>query len=223
MPDTLSNITCVFFDAGNTLVFPDYVYLQNLLAENGVNCNMADLKRYEFDAISAAHLAGAHKPWKIYFTTWFQRVGVKSSLMPGLLHKIWQRHRKKNLWCNLADDAMETLAVLKAQHFRLGVISNSDGKLEKLLNELNLASFFETIVDSEVVGSRKPHADIFNLALSRLNAQPESALFVGDSYETDVLGARNCGMPAILLDAEKRYRIIDCEKITQLKQLLKLL
>ena len=58
------------------------------------------------------------------------------------------------------------------------------------------------MLTSAEAGYRKPHPRIFEIAVERLNVPPHRALFVGDSYEDDVTGARNAGLQALLLDRE---------------------
>ncbi|MBI2369292.1 MAG: HAD family hydrolase [Deltaproteobacteria bacterium] len=77
---------------------------------------------------------------------------------------------------------------------RLGIISNFYGNLETICREFRLAPLLDVVVDSQAVGLRKPDPRIFHLALARLAVEPDRALFVGDSFERDILGARSAGL-----------------------------
>ena len=57
------------------------------------------------------------------------------------------------------------------------------------------------IVDSRVAGVEKPDPRIFHIALEQLDVAPGDALYVGDVYEVDVVGARNAGLAAALVGA----------------------
>lgn len=80
-----------------------------------------------------------------------------------------------------------------ARRLRLGVVSNSYGNMPVLLAEAALAPF-EVIIDSALVGLRKPDPAIYELAARRLALAPETILHVGDSWERDVVAARAAGM-----------------------------
>ena len=97
-------------------------------------------------------------------------------------------------------DAAPALAALRAAGLRLAVVSNWDCSLRSVLAELGLAGAVDTIVVSAEAGALKPDAAIFRSALEELRREPHEAVFVGDSLETDVFGARAAGLRALLLD-----------------------
>ncbi len=83
--------------------------------------------------------------------------------------------------------------------YRLGIISNFYGNLPTVCNEAGLSPLFEFIVDSNLVGLRKPDPRIFLLALGRFGLPGSEVIFVGDSYERDMVPAMEAGMKAIWL------------------------
>ncbi|MCX8070970.1 MAG: HAD family hydrolase [Candidatus Binatia bacterium] len=87
------------------------------------------------------------------------------------------------------------------ERVRLGVISNFYGNLAAILAEEGLASLFPVVIDSALVGMRKPERAIFELACAQLECEPEEVLHVGDSLEHDVLGACGAGMYAAWLNS----------------------
>jgi putative hydrolase of the HAD superfamily len=97
-------------------------------------------------------------------------------------------------------DAAPALAALRAAGLRLAVVSNWDCSLGRVLGELGLAGAVDTIVVSAEAGAPKPDAAIFLAALAQLRRGPGEAVFVGDSLETDVFGARAAGLRALLLE-----------------------
>jgi HAD superfamily hydrolase (TIGR01549 family) len=90
----------------------------------------------------------------------------------------------------------ESRRLLERLHRRvaLGVISNFYGNAARILAEAGLAPFLDTIVDSTCVGLRKPDAAIFRLTVQRLGCDPRDTLYVGDSFEKDVVGAHAAGL-----------------------------
>jgi putative hydrolase of the HAD superfamily len=97
-------------------------------------------------------------------------------------------------------DAAPALAALRAAGLRLAIVSNWDCSLRAVLGELGLAGAVDAIVVSAEAGAPKPEAAIFLAALRQLRRGPAVAVFVGDSLETDVLGARAAGLRALLLE-----------------------
>jgi HAD superfamily hydrolase (TIGR01549 family) len=94
----------------------------------------------------------------------------------------------------------EALEALLDAGYRLGVISNADGRVEALLQAVGLRDHLEFVVDSAVLGIEKPDPRIFQEGLRLLSLPAEESLYVGDLYPVDVLGAEAVGMQAILLD-----------------------
>lgn len=84
-------------------------------------------------------------------------------------------------------------------NFSLGLISNYFGNVKNVLTELSLIKYFTTIIDSEIVGVRKPDPQIFNLALTDLKIKPENTVVVGDSYNNDIAPAKSLGCKTIWL------------------------
>ncbi len=88
----------------------------------------------------------------------------------------------------------------RVRHFyRLGLVSNFCGNVATLCREAGLAESLDVILDSTEVGIGKPDAGIFRMALEKLDLSPEQAIFVGDSYERDMIPARALGMKTIWL------------------------
>ena len=83
--------------------------------------------------------------------------------------------------------------------YRLGVVSNFYGNLEVVCNEFDLYRLFEVIIDSTVVGKRKPDPEVFNIALKNLGVAAKSAFVVGDSYERDIVPGKQLGCTTIWL------------------------
>jgi HAD superfamily hydrolase (TIGR01662 family) len=99
----------------------------------------------------------------------------------------------------LYPDAVQTLTELRRNGFRLGLISNakSDYAVRMILEKHDLTQFFGVILTSAAVGLRKPRTDIFSKALAALDTKPSEAVFVGDSLQADMLGARTAGIRSI--------------------------
>lgn len=86
-----------------------------------------------------------------------------------------------------------------AGRYRLAVVSNFYGNLETVCQEFEIYRYFTALVDSVVVGLRKPDPAIWSLALRKLEIKPENAWVVGDSYERDIVPPKQLGCKTIWL------------------------
>jgi HAD superfamily hydrolase (TIGR01549 family) len=197
----------ILLDAGNTLVFIDGARVHPMLLPFGADPDPARFREVEREA--RLRLSGnlgdrvtGHEDqvWRDYFLHLFAQLGMPQEAWPEAGARIQQEHASTHLWSHVDPGTPEALERLKADGYRLGVISNADGRVPALLDEVGLAHHFEFIVDSEVVGISKPDARIFELALKRLGLAGEQCLYVGDLYAVDVVGARGAGLQALLLD-----------------------
>ena len=87
-----------------------------------------------------------------------------------------------------------------APEYLLAVISNFYGNIETVLEELSLKKYFTSIVDSAVVGIRKPDPKIFEIALNELGVNPIDAVMIGDSYNNDIVPAKAIGCKTIWIN-----------------------
>jgi putative hydrolase of the HAD superfamily len=94
------------------------------------------------------------------------------------------------------DDLAASRAVLERLNprFTLGVVSNFYGNVHRLLAEADIAPLLSTIIDSTRVGVSKPDPAIFRIALEKVDCSPNEAMYVGDSFDKDVAGARAAGL-----------------------------
>ena len=100
-------------------------------------------------------------------------------------------------------ETTDTLIYLKSQGYRLAVISNgiTIKQWEKLVR-LNVYSFFDEVITSEEVGKKKPDKLIYDVALRKMNGDPEKSVMIGNKFREDALGAVNAGMSAILVNSD---------------------
>ncbi len=95
-------------------------------------------------------------------------------------------------------DVEPALKALK-RRYRIGIISNGNSYPERC----GLPDTFEFVIFAHDCGFHKPDRRIFELALSTSDCLPHEVLHVGDSLETDVFGAQNCGMRNVWLNRER--------------------
>ena len=103
-----------------------------------------------------------------------------------------------------------------------GVVSDWGTDLVPLLHAHQVTLYLDFVVASAAVGTAKPHPDIFRYALARAELAPDDVIYVGDSYVSDVLGARTVGIAAVLLDREGKAPAVDCPVVSSLLEVLDL-
>ncbi len=91
-----------------------------------------------------------------------------------------------------------------SKRFRLGVVSNFYGNLEAVCREFKLNHYFTVLVDSAVVGLRKPDPRIWSLGLKMLDVSPAEAFVIGDSYERDIVPGKTLGCTTLWLKGKRR-------------------
>ncbi len=97
--------------------------------------------------------------------------------------------------CRLIPDVIATLSSLK-DRYRLGLLSNFTHApvVRKILDHLDLSTFFDVILISDELGYRKPHPLVFETLIRQLGVERKRILFVGDDLEADVCGAEQAGL-----------------------------
>jgi putative hydrolase of the HAD superfamily len=103
-------------------------------------------------------------------------------------------------------EAAPTLRRLKNDGFKLGVISNFDHRLYRILDGLGLTGYFDSITISSEAGYAKPHREVFDCALFRHGIGAHDAMHVGDSEHLDLAPARALGMTAVLIARAREHR-----------------
>ncbi len=199
-------ITHLFFDAGNTLVYPNLGLVAEKLADRGATVTTADLDaaeqktRFQMDDPDLIRTSNDDTRWNLYFRTIFRHSGVTDVLIvEAVLEELRTIHRTNNLWEIVPPEVPVALESLKGR-YRLSVISNANGTVREKLRRVGLLGFFETVIDSAEEGIEKPDPRIFHAAVKRTGARIEESLYIGDMYHIDVAGARAAGMDVVLLD-----------------------
>ncbi len=126
----------------------------------------------------------------------------------------------KEGWCPFAD----THATLDALvGFRKGIVTNGNTiQQQEKIDHLGIRSHFDCIIISEQAGFPKPDRRIFDLACRVLNCTPADCIFVGDSWEIDVIGASRAGMAPVWINRYARQRPEELPEVRVIEQLREL-
>jgi HAD superfamily hydrolase (TIGR01509 family) len=137
------------------------------------------------------------------------RAGVRGGPGFGRIHEaVLEANRRQRLWSHVPPKVPRLLGRLRDAGYRLGVVSNSDGRVGGFLEAAGLAPYFTTIVDSFRVKIEKPDPGIYRIALDALGVPAHRAVHVGDHYHIDVVGAERAGMTGVLFDPAGLHRVV---------------
>jgi len=210
----------VFFDVGNTLLFPNHdIILAPLRAKAEAPSeelwhSIERRTKPQFDAeMQSGH--ADHSFWYLFYCNLLEEMGLHDDMLRD------QLVAATRVSANWGKPRAETRAHLDriSQHYRVGVISNSDGKIPELLAANGIFDCFESIIDSGNIGYEKPHPAIFEVALRGMKTAPEESLYVGDMYSIDYQGATRVGMQAMLFDVSGAYRDLGVPRVDSLQAL----
>jgi putative hydrolase of the HAD superfamily len=123
---------------------------------------------------------------------------VQSEVVAGATNAFCERFME---YVRIDDHAKSTLETLRGQ-YKLGIVSNFaiPECVDKLLERHGLDKLFDVVVVSGAVNKRKPSPEIFEKALEKLDVCAEDTVFVGDTLDADVEGAKKAGMKAIYIE-----------------------
>jgi len=202
-------LIAVTFDFGQTICEIDLEMLAQRLREKDERLSIAGAASAEAAAWRAYNDAKAdglsHElGWCTFMTTLLVGGGVSRDRAGELARWLWGEQPLKNLWRRPIAGMAELVRDLHALGVPLGMISNSEGKLRELSEEIDIARYFRFLADSGVLGFEKPDARIFRLTAERLGVRLEDVIHVGDAWAADVVGAIDAGARAIWFSAEER-------------------
>jgi putative hydrolase of the HAD superfamily len=189
-------------------VFLDYTRMAaRVSAALGISLSGDQLASHAPAATRAMERAGSDQERaSAYLEALFRSAGVPAERLEEVRATLLALHQELHLWCSVPQDTREALQRLRAAGFRLGVVSNSEGRVCEALEAAGLRQYFDAVVDSGQVGIEKPDPRIFRIALAELGVEPEEAIYVGDLYDIDVLGARAAGIEGVLLGSGEPAR-----------------
>ena len=232
---SLNGIKGVFFDLDGTLrhsvpsggeVFTDYVAtlglkvneearLRGLRWEHLYWANSVDLRD---DLL--AHSGETENFWIEYSRRRLIALGASSEwaveYAPKASGHMGEFYRPQSV---VPEDVRRTLPRLKEAGYILAVISNRDKPFQNVLVEHGIDEFFEFSLAAGEVNIFKPEPGVFEYALRRVNLSPREAIYVGDNYYADVIGARNAGLRPVLYDPLGIFPEPDCDTIKSFDEL----
>jgi HAD superfamily hydrolase (TIGR01509 family) len=211
----------IFFDVGNTLLFPNRSLILAPLPDDRRPTleewqALERRTKHEFDQ---GVISGTpdHGFWWTFHTHLLEQF---SAVDDGVRDALVRNTQNSANWDQILPGTRNALNRIR-QRYATAVISNSDGKIDAVLRRCEICDCFASVTDSGTVGHEKPHPAIFAAALGAMNADPAQSLYVGDVYSVDYLGARSAGMQAVLFDVAGAYREQQVPRVESLSELEK--
>jgi putative hydrolase of the HAD superfamily len=208
-------VDAVIFDLFETLVlmrnneefYPNALEkLHQSLLKNGLNIPNIGFNRVYFevrDKFYATSMQSLKEPhFNLRITETLKKFGYNFQSDDPIVRKATDAFSEEFTRFAFLDE--DAIAVLRQLHldYKLGIISNlaipEAGR--KLLKGFGLIDFFDVIVISGEINRRKPSKEIFEKALLDLRVEASQSVFVGDTFDIDIKGAKNAGMKAILIN-----------------------
>jgi putative hydrolase of the HAD superfamily len=233
--NSVNGIKAIFFDLDGTLrhsvphggeVFSDYV------ATLGLHVNEEDRKRgtrweHLYWASSAdlrddlmAHSGETENFWIEYSRRRLIALGASPawalSNAPRVSLHMGAEYRPESI---IPDEVRETLVQLKQSGYIMAVLSNRDKPFVDVLQSHRIIDFFEFSIAGGEVNSYKPDTGLFEEALKRVDVRAQEAIYVGDNYFADVVGARRAGLTPVLFDPDGIFPEADCTTIHSFREL----
>jgi HAD superfamily hydrolase (TIGR01549 family) len=205
---TPSRARAVTFDYGQTLAELDTGFLSTRALEWGAAVDRARLDAASatawtaYDDAKRSGLSG-QGAWTAFMTTLLTGAGVASTKQPGadltarLVEYLWSEQPRRNLWRRHIAGMKDLVQELVDQGIPLGIVSNSEGRLAELLEDVGLHHYFGFVADSGLLGFEKPDPRIFQYAARGLGVETSELVHVGDAWVADIEGALAVGASAI--------------------------
>lgn len=225
-----NHIKAIFFDAGGTLIHLDSAYICGSIKQTlGVQLDEEPFRHAQFLGMSrvaelvAAGAGSTEQLKREFYSTLLPEVGVTEDALDETIDCVLKLAFNEMLWRTADDSTPVVLTQLKERGLRLAIVSNSDGRIESAFQQAGLTDHFEFFIDSFNVGVEKPNPEIFRMATERAGVKPDEAVYVGDLYAVDVVGARSAGLIPILYDPFDLKADADCRRIKSIDELLNLI
>ncbi|MEG1987606.1 MAG: HAD family hydrolase, partial [Oscillibacter sp.] len=205
-------IDTVLFDMGGTLedLFSDEAReilategVLRILREKGfaVNDDVATARRkllsawdryYEYRKPIMREL----KPEEIWGNFLLKEFGISYEEILPYAEELAHMWEVTHFTRTLRPHVKELLEGLQGLGMKLGVVSNTASlyQVYEVLKDYGIRDYFQNVTLSSVTGYRKPHPNIFRIALCEMQADPTRCAFVGDTLSRDVIGPRSAGI-----------------------------
>ncbi|MBN1792859.1 HAD family hydrolase [Candidatus Woesearchaeota archaeon] len=118
-------------------------------------------------------------------------------------------------------EVIDILEYLKSQGLKIALISNTNPTIMRVIEKYKLDQYFDAQILSYKEGKLKTDPELFQKALGEIGLKAKDVIMIGDSIQTDIIGAKNAGLRAILIDRmNKRDYQPKIRNLRELKELV---
>lgn len=220
-------VTDVFFDLDHTLW--DFEKNSALTFEKIFTENRINVEHFKFMQV---YVPANLEFWKLYreeritkeelryqrLRTVFDRLKFSvSDTTINLLAEEYISHLAS--FTHLFLNTLDTLQYLKPK-YKLHIITNGFQEIqERKLRNSGIHEYFDVIINSEMVGVKKPNPLIFQVAMEKAGTLPQHSIMIGDSLEADIMGAKAVGMHTLHFNAHNEDSHHYCHTINELSEI----
>ncbi|MEC5172527.1 HAD family hydrolase [Chryseobacterium nepalense] len=205
----------ILFDAANTLIYKPTLYykIQSVLAKYSYEIEEAKLQ-YHHKLLSEI-INFPDRTSKEFYKDFNTELLLSLGIIPSeeILNEIFTA-------CSYLEwKAFDDLSILHELPVKKAVLSNFNSNLGNILERLVGKNIFSEIIISENENFRKPSLEFYELALKKLNVNPEEVLYIGDSLKLDIIPARKLGFKTLLIDRQHIFSNFT-DRISNMKDII---
>ena len=226
-------IKAAIFDLDDTLYNYEAI---NKLAINNLceyTCNILKISNQEFnEAFEYGRKAtkeelgdcAAQHNRMLYCQKALEYLKVKPTLYALEMYEVYWKTVLENMFLN--EGVIELFEFLKEKNIKIGICTDLTVHIQhRKIRKLGIDKYIDCIVSSEEAGREKPDFKMFNLCLKKLNITPDKAIYIGDSFKKDIIGAQNAGIKAFWFNGKsdkisKGQQVKAIEHILDLKEFI---
>ncbi len=208
---TVQGVQGILFDSGDTLMgpvggewLPGPAFRRMVAERPDLRLNWHRMDRAHQaanDVLLENHLLQTEEEELERYQSYFSRLLLDMEAPPPVdeLARAIARETIEHPNVELFPDVLSSLERFQGEGLKLGVISNGWPSLDRQLRLLGVRDFFDVLVISAQVGSRKPDEGIFRHALKAMDLPPETVLLVDDALE-NIIAAAHLRMPGVVVN-----------------------
>lgn len=241
-----STVRAVVFDIGGVFLIPHHGRIRPALADAGVDVPPDEgafhrAHHVAVHAVSEAVRSGEIQPdegsahtWALYDTAYFSTAGVPDHQIStaSAVREEQRRQGVSGVWVYPLEANIAAFTTIMSERPELerAIVSNNDGSAEQQMLDHRVCQVgpgdlpeVAMVIDSGLIGVAKPDPAIFEPVLKTLSAPPHEILYVGDTYQSDVLGATAAGLQVVQLDPYDLHHDYDHARVPDVGALADLL
>lgn len=221
MTENIKIIEAVLWDLGDTLVslapLREEIFIRSAYSI-GIELSRANVRlayrivdfNNKYSSLKLSNSKDRDHFYHYYNQQICTALGISSHF--SKLNPVLKKNFKTYTKWKLVKGSRFVLGKLSRYPIPLAIVANWNKNIISLTKKLGINKFFKSIIASENVGVEKPNPEIFYHTLAELSLSKGNGciLYIGNEYESDVIGARMAGLVPVLIDTSKNYLHADC-------------